>query len=315
MNGLTNDTRDTESHCSIYSPVLLVIGEKRVLLIIIVANVFLMLTASLGNVSILLSFLCVPSLRSTSNYLLFGLALSDLCVGLVVHPSYIAVIYNLYNESIPHCAVLFIYMIATSFLGTVSVMTITVIGMDKYLAIRLNLRYQEFVTERRSTIVLIVLWLTCGLSCLVWIEGFRVYIAFTTFVVTVSLFVICVIYVKLYSVVRRHKTQISRQTVARKMDDVEKVRQRRLHKSTINTLYVFFTFLVCYLPFFVSMAVHNLSRLENKQTVIAIEFAITLMLSNSSLNPLMYGFRLREFRVAVKKTYRILFCLPQTSQG
>ena len=85
-----------------------------------VLNIALMFTATLGNISILLSFALVSSLRWTSNYLLFGLALTDLGVGLVVHPLYIYVLFNVYTNSLPHCTVLVVYSISISFLAGVS---------------------------------------------------------------------------------------------------------------------------------------------------------------------------------------------------
>ena len=293
-------------------PVLLMIGEKHAILVNIFANFLLALTSSTGNASILLSFLFVPSLRTTSNYLLFGLALTDLFVGLVVHPSYITVMFNLYNDTYPQCSVTLFFCISVSFLGCLSMLTITLIGVDRYLAIRLNLRYQEYVTDRRVIIALIVLWLISCLFCLIWLAGFSVYTSSMIVLLGLSLLVLCAVYAKLYSVVRHHKIQIQCQSLAPQINGFERFRQRKLLKSTMTTLYVFFTFLVCYLPFSVAMAVNNIRALKQKQTIIAFEFTMTVMLFNSSLNPLMYCFRLREFRVAVKKTYRSIFCLQRT---
>ena len=311
MRGSSNET---SNECFITLPVLFLIGEKHVLLVNIAANVFLMLTASLGNLSILLSFLHVPSLRTTSNYLLCGLALTDLGVGLVVHPLYVSLMYSLYNNTTPHCIINSVYSIATSFFAGVSLFYITVIGTDRYLAITLNLRYHEFVTERKTKIAQVVLWSVSGLMTLMWLEGFLIYTNVAAAVAAVSLVVTFAVYTKLYFVVRRHKSQIQSQ-IPTQIYDFENVRLRRLQRSAINTLCVFFTFLFCYLPFFVSTAIVNRSSSSpKKEVVIVLEFTVTLMLSNSSINPLMYCFRLLEFRNALKTTFKRTFCLHSSHE-
>ena len=311
MSLLLNETR---GKCFVDVPVLLLIGEQHAILVNIIANVSLALTAVAGNVSILLSFALVSTLHSTSNNLLFGLALTDLGVGLVVHPLYIFVLYGLYHNALPHCIVMAVYSIATSFLAGISMLYITVIGMDRYLAIRLNLRYREHVTETRINITQIVLWVTNALLSLVWLEGFHVYSTLAAAIIVISLLLIFAVYTKLYKVVKRHKAQIHSQNVSQ-MSQFETCRLKRLRRSAVNTLYVFFAFLLCYLPFFIATAINKMSADSPKKVgVIAYEYTTTLMLSNSSLNPLMYCLRLREFRSAVKKTYRKIFCLDSTSE-
>ena len=314
MQPETNLSSDeTRSKCFIDVPVTLLVGEKHAILVNIIANISLVLTACLENVSILLSFVFVSSLRSTSNYLLFGLALTDLGVGLVVQPLYIFVMYNLYNETLPHCYVIAVYSIATSFLAGISMLYIAIIGAERFLAIHLNLRYPEHVTERRINITQIVLWLINGLLSLVWLKGFHVYSTFAAVIVAISLLITFVVYSKLHFIVRRHKAQIHSQMESQ-MSQSETSRLKRLRKSAINTFYVFFTFLVCYLPFFIATAVNNMSASPTKASVVAYEFTTTLMLSNSSLNPLMYCLRIREFRIAVKKTFRRIFCFDYTGE-
>ena len=306
---LNMSTRDKLSDdCFIDVPVLLLRGEGSTLLSIAVTNVLLMLTAIWGNVSILLSFVLSSSLRSTSNFLLLGLALTDLGVGLVVHPLYVLVLLSLYNNSIPPCAVVAVYSISTSFLAGLSLLYITVIGTDRYLALRLNLRYREYITERWINTTQIVMWVTNALLCLVWLEGFEVYSTLAAVVVALSLFLTFTIYIKLYAIVKRHKAQIHSQMLTQTAQ-FDLARSKRLRKSAVNTFYVFFTFLLCYLPFFVATAINNMSSTKTKEGVAVYEFTTTLMLCNSSLNPLMYCLRLREFRNALSSTYRKIFCL------
>lgn len=297
------------NNCFIEPPILsLDDGKNTIVALNIFANIFLMLTAILGNASILVSFVYVPSLRSASNNLLLGLALTDLSVGLLVHPLYIFVLLSIYQDFTLHCNVLAAYSIATSLLGGVSLLYIIAIGTDRYLAMRLHLRYRELVTEKRTNIAQIALWVLNCLLSLVWLEGFRIYSAFAAVTVVISLCTAFCVYIKIYQVVNRHRIQIHVQLDSQILH-LENCRLKRLRKSAINTLYVFFVFFLCYLPFSISIAVNNLYKTYSNAGILAFELSATLMLSNSSLNPLMYCLRFREFRIAVKKTYSIIFCV------
>ena len=301
----------TRTECFIKPHILSLDGGGNIILAVnIVANIFLMLTAILGNCSILLSFVFVSSLRSTSNYLLFGLAVTDLGVGFVVHPLYIFVLFRVYNNSTPHCNVMAAYSVATSLLGGVSLLYITVIGIDRHLAIKLHLRYRVLVTEKRTNIAQIAVWVINGLLSLVWLKGFRTYSGFAAVMIIFSLLASFYVYIKMYWVVKRHTGQIHFQ-MGSQMLHLEFCRLKRLRKSAVNTMYVFFVFLLCYLPFCTSTMITNISTWPNKAGILSFELSATILLSNSSLNPLMYCLRFREFRIAVKKTYRILFCLNE----
>ena len=306
MDATSNNS--TQNECLVDVPVLSLIGQQSGILVNIVANIGLMFTAILGNVSILLSFVFESSLRSTANYFLLGLALTDLGVGLVVHPLYISVMLSVYHNSIPHCTILVVYSISVSFLAGVSLLYIAMIGLDRRLAIHLHLRYRQIVTEKRSMIAQGAVWIINGLLCLVWLAGFQVYSTLAAVVVALSLIGTFAVYVKIYQVVKRHKAQIRDQMTVQ-LSEIEVSRLKRLRKSAVNTLYVFFVFLLCYLPFFVATAINNMAKSSNTPAVLAYEFSATLMLSNSSLNPLMYCLRLRDFRTAVKKIYKRIFCL------
>ncbi|XP_022810096.1 adenosine receptor A3-like [Stylophora pistillata] len=217
------------------------------------------------------------------------------------------VLFSVYKNRVPPCSVLAAYSIATSFLSGISLLYITIIGLDRYLAIKLHLRYRLLVTEKRVVIMQMALWLINFLLSLVWLKGFRVYSTFAAVVVSVSLLVTFFVYLKVYQVVKRHKVQIQDQMESQ-MSQFEIFRSKRLRRSAINTLYVFFMFLLCYLPFCVITVLNNISNYSSKTNILAFEFSATLMLSNSSINPVMYCMRLPGFRTAIKKTYRGILC-------
>ena len=87
------------SECFINVPVIILIGKyEYAILLNVIFNIGLMFTAAVGNILIILSFMLVSPLRTTSNYVLFELALTDLGVGLIVHPLYILALYRVYKK-------------------------------------------------------------------------------------------------------------------------------------------------------------------------------------------------------------------------
>ena len=114
-------------------------------------NIFLSVTAILGNSLILVALHKENSLHPPSKLLLRCLAISDLCVGLVSEPlavtfwlSTIFERWNFYHH-------IFVSLIVTGYiLCGMSLLIITAISVDRLLALSLGLRYRQVVTLRRT---------------------------------------------------------------------------------------------------------------------------------------------------------------------
>ena len=97
-------------------------------------NIPLSLLAVAGNSVILVSFVKNPSLISPSNVILVSLALSDLCVGLVVQPMYIAWRLNqfdLMNENWRQDILFLVVVFLSAVLCLFSLLTVTVLSADR----------------------------------------------------------------------------------------------------------------------------------------------------------------------------------------
>ena len=92
-----------------------------------------------------------------------------------------------------------------------SFFTIAAIALDRFLAVILPLRYQALVTEKRSGIAVVILWLTSGLASvtLMAISDYN-YLISAVFQ-TLGLLVISVAYFRVFKVVRHHQNQIHSQ--------------------------------------------------------------------------------------------------------
>ena len=215
---------------------------------------------------------------------------------------------RVYNGLPLDCTFIAIYSIASTFMVAVSVLTITAISVDRYLAIHLNLRYQELVTERKVVYFQITLWIGSGIFTITRMAGYRIYMIFAMVVITVCLSSTCFAYVKIFMVLRRHQAQIRNQILTSEQEQSRISNMAELRRSIINTFYVYFAFLFCFLPYyFLGIFINSASVWDNVIMQLNL-YATSLVLANSALNPVIYCWRRRELRGAVKQIFQNILC-------
>ncbi|XP_078345000.1 melanocyte-stimulating hormone receptor-like [Oculina patagonica] len=271
-----------------------------------VLNAPLMLISILGNALVLAAIIKTPSIRSTSVIMLCSLAVSDLLVGLIAQPIYIALQLTK-DQFVDH-----VWMIIGFSLCGVSLAKLTAITVDRFLALHYHMRYAALVTESRVKYTLVIIWLAsfAASGYVFW----NTYIHdFLSGVVTIICLIISTFsYIRIYLIVRRHQLQIHAQQQAVQSYNAENnLNMARLKKSAINTFVFYIALIICYSPIYVILTIHGISD-KNWQT--EWSFASTLVLSNSSINPFLYCWRLRELRTAVVKTARQML-YKQTEQN
>ena len=262
---------------------------------ICVINAFLSFTALLGNSAILITFWNTSSLYSAANILLASLAVSYLAVGLLVQPL------NIANILSGKYAFYFAVSILGPFLTIASFFTVTAIAVDRLLALQLHLRYHAVVTPFRVTCLVIFIWVSAGIltSTKQWIANLsQVIISAMMNTLLIGNFLV---YLKIYLVVRRHQRTIQHMHQKQGANNENILSVKRFKKSAMNTFLVFIFLLFCYLPssFIVYLAFTGVTI---SRDVFAIAFSLIFL--NSSFNPLLYCWRDREIRTAVKQ----LFC-------
>lgn len=278
-------------------------------------NVLLSYTAITLNTITILA-LRKTSLSSPLKTLLLSLAVSDLGVGLLVQPLYVAsfVMESEGNSSASYYFVIKSYDMIVVFLCVASFLGVTALSVDRFLAIHLHLRYQAIVTHKRVVASVVSIWV---LSAVISQTALR--IRKVTFLMFGTISVICLIssaffYYKIYVTVQRHANQIQVLQLQPRQGDNEMVEYNaRLKKAAIGTFYVYLVFLICNLPntlFFLipSNLVHQSADLG---TILSL--ADTLVFLNSSLNPLIYCWKMRHIRQAIMEMLRKIYLGPQHS--
>ena len=257
--------------------------------------------------AIALNTITIQALRKTSQIpktlkiLLLSLAASDLWVGLLTQPLFIAFLLLRIEQS--SNSVIYTVEIAyytqhilfssASFLGVVA------LTVDRYLAICLHLRYQELVTHRRVVAVVIATWvLSVILSLLTWIITRQVILIILVTLQAVFIITTGFSYYKIYAIIRRLKNQICALQIQQAAQNDGKANAVRLRKTAAGTFYVYIAFLACYGPLFCVL----LSLRIYGETTLLLQlwyYAMTLVFMNSSLNPLIYCLKMRQVRQGI----------------
>jgi len=274
---------------------------RETIIINCVVNAPLMLISILGNALVLAAIMRTPSIRSTHMILLCSLAVSDFLVGVFAQPIYIA--QQLTEDRFVHNASV---MVGFSLCG-VSFLTITAITVDRFLALHYHMRYATLVTDSRVKCTLIIIWLISSLGSGFFFWNTRVHSLITGIITIICLLICTFFYIRIYRIVRRHLLQIyAQQQAAQSPNSGNNLNIVRLERSALNSFVFYIALIICYLPMYVLLTLHGLSDMKDWPT--EWEFANTVVLMNSSINPLLYCWPLRELRTAVVKTARQMFC-------
>ncbi|XP_078347959.1 adenosine receptor A3-like [Oculina patagonica] len=252
--------------------------------------------------AIMLNIVTIHAMRKTSSLpkplktLLLSLAVSDLGVGLLVQPLYIA-----WMVSPTFSTRTALNIIATVFVYA-SFLSVVAISVDRFLAIHLHLRYQELVTHKRVAAVVISIWMLSAFLSSIWLW---IRVVDTVRLVDISIQVLCficttIVYCRIYFTVRRHTNQMR----ALQVQQVEQVEQlanaMRQRKSAVSTFYLYLVFLICYLPNYCILVASIFPAPKPALNEMSMWlYSMTLVLVNSSLNPVIYCWKMRHIRHAL----------------
>ncbi|XP_015752755.1 PREDICTED: melanocyte-stimulating hormone receptor-like [Acropora digitifera] len=172
-------------------------------------NVFLSVIALTGNLLIVVALRKVTSINSPTKLLFQCLAVTDLCVGLIEQPIYVAVMLRDFASPTALHYVSKVYVALSYILCGVSTMTAATISIDRLLALILGLSYKLTVTLKRvRKVVIMVLLGSFSVGFSHWIDLHSI-VHCTTFVVTLSsIFTTVFSFTKIVLKLRQHQAQV-----------------------------------------------------------------------------------------------------------
>ena len=270
-------------------------------------NIFLSVTAAVGNVLILIALKNVSSIHPPTKLFFRCLAVTDLCVGLITQP--LNVIYLMshiikMNVDVVYCSRKVSEASGFIFCG-VSVLTSTAISVDRLLALLLGLRYRHVVTSRRVCAVIACFWLIAASTG--WLIVWRKDIAI---VETLIVLIFCLVtsmfcYTRIHFKLRHQQAQVQNNVPhGQQSEEGIPLNIARYKKTVSSIMWVQLAVVVCYVPRVIT-AVLEANGIKHD---VFWTVTHTLVLLNSSLNPILYCWKIRDVKQAVKGTIRQLYC-------
>ena len=258
-----------------------------------------------GNVLVLAAVWRNPSLRTPSIILLCSLAVSDLFVGFLVLPVYVAIARFLLSGSSSYLRLSQASLVLTIQLCGVSLDTMTAISVDRYLALRYHMRYPNMMTSRRATCAAATFWCKNVTLSLLSIWNINTILLVAVVFVALCLFISSITYNAIYRIVRHHQHQIHAQQQAVQSMNLEQNLKIQAKKRAANTFIYYICMVLCYFPAVVSALIYVTYR---EHWNIRWYFSDTILFMNSAINPFLYFWRNREVREAVLKIVRKRLC-------
>uniref|UniRef100_A0A8D0BV08 Adenosine receptor A2 n=1 Tax=Salvator merianae TaxID=96440 RepID=A0A8D0BV08_SALMN len=304
-----------------------------------------------GNVLVCWAVAINTTLKNATNYFLVSLAVADIAVGLLAIPFAITISIGL--ETNFHCCLFlacFVLVLTQS-----SIFSLLAVAVDRYLAIKIPLRYKSLVTGKRARGLIAILWILsfgigltplmgwnswakatenctafpnrtgspevgrrpdCLVKCLfenVVTMSYMVYFNFFGCVL-LPLLIMLGIYIKIFVVACKQLRQMEL------MGNSHTTLQKEVNAAKPLAIIVGL-FALCWLPLHVLNCL-TLFRPDFARSKPAWVMNLTIILShaNSVVNPIIYAYRIRDFRCTFRKIIsQYVLCkaedLPKNPKG
>ena len=270
-----------------------------------IINLLFSLITCTGNLLVLVAIGKTRCLHSPSYVLLGCLAASDLLVGLICQPLFVASkIAELMNNFSLHCTLRMLLSTLSWIISGASLATMVIVSVDRLLALTLHLRYDSFVTVSRVFQTVLGLWI-CSITFALLRFPLRnrwYFIVIATFLL--KFLVLSISTYKIFHIVRRHQRQLRDQNMATFSPvQLNTVNVFKCRRSAVTVIYVYGLSMILYIPHFVTVIVATVTGYSTT-IQIAYTYVSTVIYINSFLNPLVYCWRNRGIRRAVKNIVR-----------
>ena len=231
-----------------------------------------------------------------SNILLALLASTDFTVGVLIQPSFIAVLVMfLLDEPIGYC-VMRVFRTVLVCLVETSLLHLVLISGERYLAMKHPFAYTTIITEARLLIASALVWLlSVILQFPLAVDKTAFFLLKNVFsVLSMAFIVFC--HVTVYRETRRHEQQLSAQQVTQEAREQLQKNKKALKLTSI----ILAVLILCYIPspVFAHVTVRYGSKMSLETVYIFFFSVTTILFLNSLLNPIIYSLRMRPFRVA-----------------
>lgn len=290
----------------------------------IVLELLIAVLSVLGNVLVCWAVALNSNLQTITNFFVVSLAVADIAVGVLAIPFAIVIstgfCSNFYGCLFIACFVLI--------LTQSSIFSLLAIAIDRYIAIKIPLRYNSLVTGKRARGIIAICWLlsiiigltpmmgwhgpvnnvssthhipcpTGYMNCLFESVVDMSYMVYFNFFgcVLVPLLLMFGIYLCIFMAARHQLKLIKLKVVHGEKSHSTLQKEVQAAKSLAIIVGLF---AVCWLPLHIINCI-TLFCPENRSPDWILNFSILLSHGNSVVNPFIYAYRIREFRQTFHK--------------
>lgn len=268
-----------------------------------IASLFLSTVTIPGNALVLFAVYKDPykELRKPFTVMIANLALADLTAGAITEP--MAAFFTIQEVRGVQVEDFAVYITHLSYFisCTTSVLTLGLLSVDRYLAISHALRYKAHITLSATIAMCIFVWITSVTLSLVYIKTGFINFAFV-FANTAVLTTTCVLAVSYTRIFKSLRTRTRQIGVLHEGTNQRSERQKCVMLETkLTKLYLIMlgVFLLCFVPSCLFIYImHFCSACDCVAIHWLRDMSFLLVLTNSSLNPVLYSLKMKKFRKA-----------------
>ncbi|KAL7844063.1 hypothetical protein SRHO_G00226020 [Serrasalmus rhombeus] len=304
---------------------------SKVSVVYISLELLIALLAVAGNVLVCWAVCLNSNLQSITNFFVVSLAVADIAVGLLAIPFAITISTG-FCSNFHGCLFIACFVLV---LTQSSIFSLFAIAVDRYIAIKIPLRYNSLVTSQRAKGIIAVCWILSVIIGLTPMLGWNMratdvtnsscpagmteclfekvvtmdYMVYFNFFgcVLMPLLAMLVIYARIFLAARRQLRQTEQKlSHGHSHSDSSSTRstlQREVHAAKSLAIIVGL-FALCWLPLHIINCFTLFCPKCARPPVWIMYLAIILSHANSVVNPFIYAYRIRDFRHTFRRIIR-----------
>ena len=266
-----------------------------------VVNILQGLASIFGNILVFGLVIYNKRLRTRSNVFLLSLATSDFFVGAILEPMFVIQFFS--HDHRENCSFNMVRRYLSTLLLGGAVGSIALVSYDRWTHLAKTIRYEDFMPKKKVAILLMIVWIIPGAIPLARLTSETVYSAIIILYVSMIFAIMMTCYIVITIIV--HSSELNLQQAD---EAIPPSGARVNHVSVAKAvILVILCLLVTIMPISIYHGVTALNGLfpgliniSDITKEICYAVLMTIGMTNSSINPVIYCFRMPEFRKSIK---------------